>query len=40
MGKDGIDQVVPLEENAKGLIYSADGVKMASFPVDMFGRPL
>ncbi len=40
MGKDGKIRLFRWEENAKRLIYSADGVKMAAFPVDMFGEAL
>jgi branched-chain amino acid aminotransferase len=36
MGKDGKVRLFRWEENAKRLISSADGVKMAQFPVDMF----
>jgi branched-chain amino acid aminotransferase len=40
MGKDGKIRLFRWEENAKRLIYSADGIKMASFPVEMFREAL
>ncbi len=36
MGKDGKVRLFRWEENAKRLLRSADGVKMAAFPVEMF----
>lgn len=36
MGKDGKVRVFRWEENAKRLIHSADGVKMAAVPAEMF----
>jgi branched-chain amino acid aminotransferase len=36
MGKDGKIRLFRWEENAKRLLYSADGIKMAKFPVDKF----
>ena len=40
MGKDGKIRLFRLEENAKRLIYSAGGIKMASFPIEMFREAL
>jgi branched-chain amino acid aminotransferase len=36
MGKDGKVRLFRWEENAKRMLSSAEGVKMAQFPVDMF----
>jgi branched-chain amino acid aminotransferase len=36
MGKDGKIRLFRWEENAKRLVSSADGIKMASFPVEKF----
>jgi branched-chain amino acid aminotransferase len=40
MGKDGKIRLFRWEENAKRLIASAGGVKMAAFPVEMFREAL
>ncbi|HEX7494248.1 MAG TPA: aminotransferase class IV, partial [Bacteroidales bacterium] len=40
MGKDGKIRLFRWEENAKRLIASAYGIKMAAFPVDMFREAL
>ena len=40
MGKDGKIRLFRWEENAKRLIASADGIKMAAFPVEMFREAL
>ena len=40
MGKDGKIRLFRWEENAKRLIYSAGGIKMASFPIEMFREAL
>jgi branched-chain amino acid aminotransferase len=40
MGKDGKIRLFRWEENAKRLIDSAEGIKMASFPVDLFGEAM
>lgn len=40
MGKDGKIRLFRWEENAKRLIFSADGVKMATVPVEMFREAL
>ena len=40
MGKDGKIRLFRWEENAKRLISSADGIKMAAVPVDMFREAL
>lgn len=40
MGKDGKIRLFRWEENAKRLITSADGIKMAAFPIDMFREAL
>ncbi len=40
MGKDGRIRLFRWEDNAKRLITSADGIKMAAFPVDMFREAL
>jgi branched-chain amino acid aminotransferase len=40
MGKDGKIRLFRWEENAKRLISSADGIKMAAFPIDMFREAL
>ncbi|MCJ7446666.1 MAG: branched-chain amino acid aminotransferase [Bacteroidales bacterium] len=40
MGKDGKIRLFRWEENAKRFVYSADGIKMASFPVEMFREAL
>jgi branched-chain amino acid aminotransferase len=36
MGKDGKIRLFRWEENAKRLVFSADGIKMAEFPVEKF----
>ena len=36
MGKDGKIRLFRWEENAKRLLFSADGIKMAKFPVEKF----
>jgi branched-chain amino acid aminotransferase len=38
MGKDGKVRLFRWEDNAKRLVFSADGIKMASFPVEKFGE--
>ena len=40
MGNDGKIRLFRWEENAKRLIASADGIKMAAFPVNMFREAL
>jgi len=40
MGKDGKIRLFRWEENAKRMISSADGIKMASVPVEMFREAL
>ena len=40
MGKDGRIRLFRWEENAKRLIFSADGIKMAQFPVEKFKEAL
>ncbi len=36
MGKDGKVRLFRWEENAKRMLFSAEGIKMAQFPVEMF----
>ena len=40
MGKDGKIRLFRWEENAKRLVFSAGGVEMAAFPVEMFREAL
>ncbi|HEY5470223.1 MAG TPA: branched-chain amino acid aminotransferase [Bacteroidales bacterium] len=40
MGKDGKIRLFRWEENAKRMVSSADGIKMAAFPVEMFKEAL
>jgi branched-chain amino acid aminotransferase len=40
MGKDGKIRLFRWEENAKRLIFSADGIKMAAFPLELFREAL
>ena len=40
MGKDGKIRLFRWEDNAKRMVFSAGGIKMAAFPVEMFGEAL
>jgi branched-chain amino acid aminotransferase len=40
MGKDGKIRLFRWEENAKRMIYSAEGIKMAALPLELFGEAL
>jgi branched-chain amino acid aminotransferase len=40
MGKDGKIRLFRWEENAKRMLSSADGIKMAAFPIEMFHEAL
>jgi branched-chain amino acid aminotransferase len=40
MGRDGKIRLFRWEENAKRMIYSAEGIKMAALPLELFGEAL
>jgi len=40
MGKDGKTRLFRWEENAKRLVFSASGIKMAEFPIEKFGEAI
>jgi branched-chain amino acid aminotransferase len=40
VGKDGKIRLLRWEESAKRMVSSAEGIKMAAFPVEMFREAL